>query len=43
MALMELEPPSTLPRGQKALRLSSAASGCAWYIQLKRGSLKVRP
>ena len=43
MALSELLPPSTLPRGQNEARPLSAASGSVVYIQLYLGSEKVRP
>ena len=41
MPLIELVPPSTLPRGWYIVRPLSCASGSLSNIQLTRGSVKV--
>jgi len=41
--LIELEPPSTLPRGWNTWRPFSPGSGSVWYIQLTDFSLNSFP
>ena len=42
-ALMELDPPTTRPRGQYMVRPLSPGLGSVWYFQFTEASAKVRP